>query len=228
MYEYRSARRVRADSFSEGQRLLLSRLKLVFAGAAVRADPIIRQVLELRAGSDAVFRVTNSGIVDIATHAALVLLQCAPSFSRAAGGRLEISLGYSSNWRFPETKRRLDGLTRELELDLEELDDPEEPVFFANADTLREAILEMTFGMEPPPRAVILDVEVSGDTDVPGADMIAQLAADLDRAGIELYLTRVHPDARAALERTGVLDTVAGSHRRTIDAVHAARGEPGT
>jgi SulP family sulfate permease len=100
----------------------------------------------------------------------------------------------------------------------------EEPLFFANADTLREAVIGLVDAEDPPPAAVVLDLEVSAGVDVPGADMVGQLTTDLERRGIELHLARVHPDARAALDRTGILDAVAGSHRRTIDAIKAARG----
>ncbi len=99
----------------------------------------------------------------------------------------------------------------------------EQPLFFANADSLLVGVIELVDLQDPPPVAVVLDLEVSPGMDVPGSDMLGRLAADLERRGIELHLARVHQDARDALDRTGTLDAVAGSHARTIDAVEASR-----
>ncbi len=98
----------------------------------------------------------------------------------------------------------------------------EEPLFFANADTLLASVLAMAEEAVQPVRAVVLDLETTFGLDVPGADMIRQLAADLDRHGITLSLARVHPDVSQVLVRTGAIEAVAGLYPRTIDAVRAA------
>ena len=100
----------------------------------------------------------------------------------------------------------------------------EQPLFFANADTVMTEVIELVDGQDPPPVAVVLDLEVSGGMDVPGADMLGRLTAELERRGIELRLARLHPDVRDALDRTGALQAVAGTHRRTIDAVKTSQG----
>jgi SulP family sulfate permease len=101
----------------------------------------------------------------------------------------------------------------------------EEPLFFANADTLLASVLAMAEEAAAPVRAVVLDLETTFGLDVPGADMIRQLAAELGRHGITLSLARVHPDVRQVLVRTGAVEAVAGLYPRTIDAVRAVSSD---
>jgi SulP family sulfate permease len=101
----------------------------------------------------------------------------------------------------------------------------EEPLFFANADTLLASVLAMAEEAAAPVRAVVLDLETTFGLDVPGADMIRQLAAELGRHGITLSLARVHSDVRQVLVRTGAVEAVAGLYPRTIDAVRAVSSD---
>jgi SulP family sulfate permease len=98
----------------------------------------------------------------------------------------------------------------------------EEPLFFANADTLLASLAALAQG-DTDVHAVVIDIEATVSLDVPGADMIAQLAGRLDQRGVAVYLARVHPEVAAVLERTGAAAAVAGPHPRPIDAVRAAR-----
>jgi sulfate permease, SulP family len=76
---------------------------------------------------------------------------------------------------------------------------------------------------EPPARAVVVDLELSGDLDVPAAEALGQLAGRLAEAGIALGLARVNGTTIDLLEKTGVVDAV-GRERvggRVEDAVRA-------
>ena len=52
--------------------------KLVFAYAAIWANPVIGQVFKGRAGGNAVFRVTNLGVINVTASDAFVLVHVSP------------------------------------------------------------------------------------------------------------------------------------------------------
>nr|WP_283247260.1 STAS domain-containing protein [Corallococcus exiguus] len=96
---------------------------------------------------------------------------------------------------------------------------PEEGLFFANATSLRDEVLKRVRDAKVPVREVLLDLELTDDLDVPGADMLAGLHEDLSHRGITLSLARVHAPAQRLLERTGVLVKV--GRQNVYPHVHA-------
>jgi sulfate permease, SulP family len=100
---------------------------------------------------------------------------------------------------------------------------PDAELFFANAEAAAEGVYLAATESEPAARAVVIDLELTYDLDVPAADALAQLAGRLTKAGIPLALARVHGPAIDLLERTGVIEAV-GRDRiggRVEDAVRA-------
>ncbi|OLF08374.1 hypothetical protein BLA60_23435 [Actinophytocola xinjiangensis] len=100
---------------------------------------------------------------------------------------------------------------------------PNAPVFFANAVSLRDWVV----GRLGDQHAVVLDLEATTDLDVPAADMIRELRADLGRRHVALRLARVHHGVREMLSRAGVMDVVGADHvhgstREAIDAAGPA------
>jgi SulP family sulfate permease len=85
---------------------------------------------------------------------------------------------------------------------------PDAAVFFANAESIVETVYVDAAEADPPARAVVLDLELTNDLDVPGAEALLQLANRLDAAGIMLGLARVHRPVLALLERTGVVEAI--------------------
>jgi high affinity sulfate transporter 1 len=85
---------------------------------------------------------------------------------------------------------------------------PEAELFFANAESLAEDVYEAATEGEPPARAVVLDLELTQDVDVPAAEALLLLATRLAEAGIPLALARVHGPAAEMLERTGVVQAI--------------------
>jgi MFS superfamily sulfate permease-like transporter len=108
---------------------------------------------------------------------------------------------------------------------------PNEGLFFANAAPLRERLLALAGASDPPPRAVLLDLEMSNELDAPGADALAELHEELERRGIGLLLSRVHAQVRETLDRGGVTARIGEEHlyRRSAAAVRdfAATGDDG-
>lgn len=89
---------------------------------------------------------------------------------------------------------------------------PNEGIFFANAESLHEEILEHLRRGPRQVQAVLLDLETTTDLDVPGADMLAALHEELEGQGVVLSLARALAPTQAMLERTGVLEKVGRAH----------------
>jgi SulP family sulfate permease len=98
---------------------------------------------------------------------------------------------------------------------------PNEGIFFANATSLRDEIIERLRRVPRRPQVVLLDLEVTADLDVPGTDMLADLHDDLKQRGVTLLLARVMSPTRRMLDRTGVTAKVgdANLHAQVLDAV---------
>ncbi|KFA86806.1 SulP family inorganic anion transporter [Archangium violaceum] len=89
---------------------------------------------------------------------------------------------------------------------------PNEGIFFANAESLREELLERIQRNPRPVKALLLDLEVTTDLDVPGADMLAGLHEDLENLGVTLLLARALAPTQQMMEHTGVLEKVGREH----------------
>jgi SulP family sulfate permease len=100
---------------------------------------------------------------------------------------------------------------------------PDAELFFANAEAVAEEVYLAATESEPPARAVVVDLELTYELDVPAAEALGLLATRLAEAGIPLALARIHGPAIGLLERTGVVEAV-GRERiggRVEDAVRA-------
>ncbi len=112
---------------------------------------------------------------------------------------------------------------------------PEESLFFANADTIRTQITNRLAATAEQEAArgkvdaadkierVILDLELTNELDVPSADMLEELHADLRASGVGLSLARVRPAVRDLLDRSGVTEKIGGEH---IHTARVGRGPP--
>jgi sulfate permease, SulP family len=72
-------------------------------------------------------------------------------------------------------------------------------LFFANADTVRDAV--RAHAATPGTRAVVLDAETAPFIDVSAARMLIQLTEDLRRSGVELVIARDVGRVRDVLRR---------------------------
>jgi SulP family sulfate permease len=72
-------------------------------------------------------------------------------------------------------------------------------LFFANADTVRDAV--RAHATTPGTRAVVLDAETAPFIDVSAARMLIQLTEDLRRSGVELVIARDVGQVRDVLRR---------------------------
>ena len=85
---------------------------------------------------------------------------------------------------------------------------PNEGLFFANASSLNETINELIQASDPPARAVLLDLEMTFELDVPSADALADLKEELERSNVALMVARVHGDVRDMLDQSGVTEKI--------------------
>jgi sulfate permease, SulP family len=100
---------------------------------------------------------------------------------------------------------------------------PDEMLFFANAASVRDGILQELAGTEPPCSVVLLDMSLTPEVDVPVVEVLEGLHGRLVDQGVELWVSHLRPGARDTLERAGTL-AVIGSERlypRTSDGILA-------
>jgi high affinity sulfate transporter 1 len=97
---------------------------------------------------------------------------------------------------------------------------PNEGLFFANAASLRQRIVDLAIESDPPTRAVLLDLEMTNELDVPSADMLKELHEELEQREIKLLLSRLHADPRLVLDRSGATEQIGVEqiYRHTTEA----------
>jgi sulfate permease, SulP family len=100
------------------------------------------------------------------------------------------------------------------------------PLFFANADVLRDQVVRLVDASDPPARTVVLDAEGIVDLDVTGAETLDALLDDLDERDIRFAMARVRTTVRTTMQHLGVEDRVgeANIHLTIRGAVGAAAG----
>jgi len=113
-------------------------------------------------------------------------------------GRCPGRLDFSDIRRYPENKT-LPGLLMVRPLN---------GLFFANAAGFREAIVAEITSSSEPVKAVLLDLGATTDLDVPGADMLAELAEELRDRNVRFMLTRVITPVRQMLELAGAMQAI--------------------
>jgi len=99
------------------------------------------------------------------------------------------------------------------------------PLFFANADVLRDDISTEIAPADPPTRWVVLDLESVSEVDSTATEMLLELAEDLRDRGIGLALARLKRPVADYLERAGLFEAVGRDrvYMEVDDAVAALR-----
>ena len=81
------------------------------------------------------------------------------------------------------------------------------PLFWANCETTHLHILDaVDAGSQV--RALVLDLEATGQMDTTTATMLTDLLSELRRRDVELFIARLHYPARVVLERSGFTDSL--------------------
>lgn len=132
----------------------------------------------------------------LASLLALVMRIRRPQISEL--GRMPGTLEFRSRARHPEAMTH-NGLM---------ILRPEEAIFFANAESLRESIRDRVDSAGRPVQTVLLDTGLTNELDVPGAEMMTDLQSELSAHGVRLLLCGVYGPVHSLLERSGALEVI--------------------
>ena len=100
----------------------------------------------------------------------------------------------------------------------------EGPLFYANAETAKDGILDAVTAADRPVEVVVLDMGATEDLDVTSLDILGELVEALTDKGIRLELASVRAKVGEMLDKGGVaqrvtiwptLDAAAETHRRS-------------
>lgn len=96
------------------------------------------------------------------------------------------------------------------------------PLYYANALTVRDQVIQMIKESDPPPRAVLFNAMVQDDLDITSSEMLKGLIKRLDNQGMATYFAEVHQPVLDFSAKTGLLDLIGAAHVfSTVDqAVH--------
>jgi MFS superfamily sulfate permease-like transporter len=76
---------------------------------------------------------------------------------------------------------------------------PDAPLFYANAQPLRDTVTALVSSADPPVHTVILDLDANDNLDITTSEAVEKLAAVLRRQHVRLGLAHLHAPARAML-----------------------------
>ena len=89
---------------------------------------------------------------------------------------------------------------------------PDEGVFFANAAMLHKSIRELVIDGDPTLRAVILDLEMANELDVPSVEMLGDLHEELEGREVQLIIAGLHAPVREMLDRSDVTEQIGAAN----------------
>jgi SulP family sulfate permease len=95
------------------------------------------------------------------------------------------------------------------------------PLYFANADFLRQKLCSVEIGQRGRMRALVLDASSVNDLDSSGAQALGEILDDYRQRGVELYLANVKGVVLDVLRRSGLHERLGADHffLSTHDAV---------
>jgi MFS superfamily sulfate permease-like transporter len=97
---------------------------------------------------------------------------------------------------------------------------PDAPLFYANAELVRDAIENAVDSAAQPVHAVVLILDANDDIDITSAEQLGKLADTLHGRGVALGLTHVHGPALQMAQRSGLLAKIGPDH--TFETTPAA------
>ena len=93
------------------------------------------------------------------------------------------------------------------------------PIYYANALTVRDKIVDMIKASDQPVTAAILDATVQYALDITSSNMLKSLVKRLSNQGIAVYFAEVQDPVLEFSANTGLLDVVGADHLfSTVDA----------
>ena len=117
---------------------------------------------------------------------------------------------------------------------------PDGPLFYANAELVRDAIEQAAASSPDPVSAVVLVLDGNDEIDITSAEQLTRLAGNLEGRNVALGLAHVHGPALQMAERSGLLARIGADHvfpttpaaaawaRSVADAAAPGLGRPGS
>ena len=97
-------------------------------------------------------------------------------------------------------------------------------LIFSNAEAFSQQARELLWSRtDPPAELLIVDCEQMADLDTTGAEELVALFDELRDADVDMWLTRLHGDARITAEKAGVVDAI--GDERILANIRAAAGQ---
>jgi MFS superfamily sulfate permease-like transporter len=84
----------------------------------------------------------------------------------------------------------------------------EAPMFYANAAPVRDGVKRLVGEADPTPSAVVLEIGANDDLDITSAEVLAELVASLDAAGVDFAVADVRAPVIERARRTGLLASI--------------------
>jgi SulP family sulfate permease len=81
---------------------------------------------------------------------------------------------------------------------------PDAPLFYANAQPLRDTVSHLARSADPPVHVLILDLDGTDELDITSAEALGKLLADLGAARVRVGLAHVHAVTARMLDRSGI------------------------
>jgi high affinity sulfate transporter 1 len=86
------------------------------------------------------------------------------------------------------------------------------PMYYANAQTVREHVKVLIAETQPPPRGLIWDSTGQDMMDITSAEVLKRLLVELKAKGIDIYMAEMHAPVREQSRRTGLLEMIGEDH----------------
>jgi MFS superfamily sulfate permease-like transporter len=99
----------------------------------------------------------------------------------------------------------------------------DEPMYYANALTVRDQVKALVEKAETPPHTLIFDAAAQDALDITSAEVLKGLVKELQGQGIAVYAVEVHAPVIEFGRKSGLLDEMSETHiLPTVDAALAA------
>ena len=140
-----------------------------------------------------------------------------PSSTELGYVRVEGRKTYVSIDEFPDAAETPEVVVHRFNADL----------IFSNSDTFAASVVQLLYQSDPPARVAVIDCEMMADMDMTGAALLTELTDQLRENDVDVRLARLHGDAKAVADRSGVIDQIGEDHVHftVAEAVQAAQAE---
>jgi sulfate permease, SulP family len=85
---------------------------------------------------------------------------------------------------------------------------PDVPLFYANAQSVRDRLTDLVGRAGPPVHTLILDLDANDEFDITTAEVLEKLVGELNSRQVRVGLAHVHAPAAQMLQQSGAMATI--------------------